>query len=192
MMNGADRMVFPDVEVLNHGGRGVAALYAALLLDALGLVGVRVDTRRHRGTGPSRAAARAWLLGQLDGVVTVPVAFACAAVGLDPVQLGRVVQVAGGPRGVAHANERESTSAIGAGADEAKAQSSARRERREADRRAADARRSDATADRSASEARRSETKNGTKRNGTKEWKRERDRASAGGGAAPHDGSFDG
>lgn len=66
-------------------GRGVAALYTAMLADALGLVGVRVDTRRHCGAPPARAAAREWLLGELDGVVTVPIALARAAVGLDLV-----------------------------------------------------------------------------------------------------------
>jgi hypothetical protein len=69
---------------------GPRALAGALLEAACREAGVLP----HRGPLPDRRRqlARQWLLGELEHQFAVPVAVACAAVGIDPAALAAVVR----------------------------------------------------------------------------------------------------
>ena len=69
---------------------GMRALACALLEAACQDAGLLPC----RGTLPARrrVLARQWLLGELEHQVAVPVAVACAAVGIEPAALASVVR----------------------------------------------------------------------------------------------------
>jgi hypothetical protein len=71
---------------------GVRALLLRLLVEALGDAGLLAGGRWHRRGDPRRCAlARAWLCGQLDREVALPVALVADALGVDPSVLAAAV-----------------------------------------------------------------------------------------------------
>src|SRR5262245_13958339 len=81
------------IQVARHAPRtGERALLVRLLVDALGDAGLLADGRWHRRGDPRRCAlARAWLCGQLDREVALPVALVADALGVDPAVLAAAV-----------------------------------------------------------------------------------------------------
>jgi hypothetical protein len=72
--------------------RRARALLVRLLVDALGDAGLLTGGRWHRRGDPRRCAlARAWLCGQLDREVALPVALVADALGVDPTVLAVAV-----------------------------------------------------------------------------------------------------
>jgi hypothetical protein len=73
---------------------GPAALAVAVLLDALVVAGFipRSQSRRPAGSPAVRATVRAYLAGDLEDVVPLPLAIACALAGVDQDGLARIVR----------------------------------------------------------------------------------------------------
>jgi hypothetical protein len=91
------------------GAAGPTALLAGLLAGALDDAGfgprrsapprtsVAYSRLASRLDSTRRATARAWLVGALDGEVSVPVQLVCDALGIDPAALASVVRRLGCP-----------------------------------------------------------------------------------------------